>query len=216
MTSFRMIPVAVVLGAASLLAACTTAPTMPMGTAPMMAMHSPEQMAKMDGQMKTMHQMHQQMMAAKTPEERNAMMAAHMKTMHDGMETMKGMPGMPGMPAMPADMVMNKPILQIALLSAFAAAAGLSGAAPAQPAASAVASMVVEPTDGEVRKIDKPNRRITLKHGEIRNLGMPPMAMVFEVKDRAMLDKLKEGDKVRFKAVYQSGRYVVTEIRPAR
>jgi Cu(I)/Ag(I) efflux system protein CusF len=111
---------------------------------------------------------------------------------------------------------MNKPILQIALLSAFAAASGLSGAAPAQPAASAVASMVVEPTDGEVRKIDKANRRITLKHGEIRNLGMPPMAMVFEVKDRAMLDKLKEGDKVRFTAVYQSGRYVVTEIRPAR
>lgn len=100
----------------------------------------------------------------------------------------------------------TRAIRQFVLLSALAVAA----------AASAAGSMAVEPTDGEVRKIDKANRKITLKHGEIRNLGMPPMAMVFEVKDRALLDKLKEGDKVRFKAVYESGKYVVTEIQPAR
>lgn len=106
MTSFRMIPVAVVLGAASLLAACTTAPTMPMDHASMMAMHSPEQMAKMDTHMQAMHEMHQKMMAAKTPEERNALMAAHMKTMQDGMAMMKEMPmqGMRGMPGMTTDM----------------------------------------------------------------------------------------------------------------
>lgn len=111
-------------------------------------------------------------------------------------------------------------IQQIVCMSALAAAAGFSCAVQAQPAtadaSSAAASMAVEPTEGEVRKLDKGNRMITLKHGEIRNLGMPPMAMVFEVKDRALLDRLKVGDKVRFKASYQGGKYIVTDIHPAR
>lgn len=97
MTSFRLIPVAFVLGAASLLAACTTAPTMPMGIAPAMGMHSPDPMAKMDAQMKTMREMHEKMMGARTAEERSAMMAGHMKAMQDGMTMMNGMPAMPGM-----------------------------------------------------------------------------------------------------------------------
>jgi hypothetical protein len=48
-------------------------------------------MAGMDSQMKSMQEMHNKMMAAKTPEERNVLMAAHMKTMQDGMTMMKGM-----------------------------------------------------------------------------------------------------------------------------
>ncbi len=48
-------------------------------------------MARMDGQMKAMREMHDKMMAAKTPEERNALMAEHMKTMQDGMAMMNGM-----------------------------------------------------------------------------------------------------------------------------
>jgi Cu(I)/Ag(I) efflux system protein CusF len=67
--------------------------------------------------------------------------------------------------------------------------------------------------DAEVRKVDKDAGKLTLKHGEIRNLEMPPMTMVFVVKDKAMLDKLKAGDKVRFKAVRDGGSYVVTEIQ---
>jgi Cu/Ag efflux protein CusF len=55
-------------------------------------------------------------------------------------------------------------------------------------------------TDGEVRKVDKPRGKITLKHGEIKNLDMPPMTMVFGVKDKALLDKVKAGDKVKFAA----------------
>ena len=112
---------------------------------------------------------------------------------------------------------MNKAILRRVLLSALAVAGlwpGLSLAQPATPAAAA--SMAVEPTEGEVRKLDKASRKITLKHGEIKNLGMAPMAMVFEVKDRALIDKLKVGDHVRFKASYASGKYVVTEIRIAK
>jgi Cu(I)/Ag(I) efflux system periplasmic protein CusF len=104
---------------------------------------------------------------------------------------------------------MTKSIRQLA----FALAAALSAAVHAQPAA---APMVVEPTAGEVRKVDKPNRKITLKHGEIRNLGMGPMAMEYDVKDGALIDKLKAGDKVRFKATYEGGKYIVTEIQPAK
>ncbi len=50
-----------------------------------------EQMGKMDAQMKAMRDMHEKMMAAKTPEERNALMAEHMKTMQESMSMMNGM-----------------------------------------------------------------------------------------------------------------------------
>ena len=49
-------------------------------------------MARMDTQMKAMSGMHDKMMLAKTPEERSALMAEHMKTMQDGMSMMKEMP----------------------------------------------------------------------------------------------------------------------------
>jgi Cu/Ag efflux protein CusF len=70
--------------------------------------------------------------------------------------------------------------------------------------------------DAEVRKIDTENKKLTLKHGEIANLGMPAMTMVFRVKDPAMLDKLKTGDKVKFKAEQIDGAIVVTAIEPAK
>jgi Cu(I)/Ag(I) efflux system protein CusF len=71
-------------------------------------------------------------------------------------------------------------------------------------------------TEGEVRKVDKAAGKITLKHGEIKNLDMPPMTMVFGVKDKAALDKLKAGDKVSFTAEKEGGQYVVTGIEPAK
>jgi hypothetical protein len=52
-----------------------------------------EQSMKMDAQMKTMRQMHDKMMNAKTPEERKALMADHMKAMKDGMSMMSSMSG---------------------------------------------------------------------------------------------------------------------------
>ncbi len=51
---------------------------------------------RMDTQMKAMGAMHDQMMAARTPEARNALMAEHMKTMQEGMAMMNGMGGMNG------------------------------------------------------------------------------------------------------------------------
>ena len=61
----------------------------------------PPSAAGMQGQMKQMRAMHEKMMAAKTPEERQALMADHMKTMKEGMAMMNGMKG-GGMPANPA------------------------------------------------------------------------------------------------------------------
>ena len=97
MTQFRFIPLAIALTTASVLVACNTAPVMPMGTASASSMAAPDQMARMDAQMKTMRNMHEKMMNAKTPEERNKLMAEHMKAMQDGMAMMGGMKGMQGM-----------------------------------------------------------------------------------------------------------------------
>ncbi|WP_096697276.1 hypothetical protein [Polaromonas sp. AER18D-145] len=109
MTNSRFIPLAGALFAASTLIACNTAPSMPIGTAAASSMATPDQMAKMNAQMKTMRDMHGKMMNAKTPEERNKLMAEHMKTMQDCMKMMGGMSGagmgdMKGMPGMTGDM----------------------------------------------------------------------------------------------------------------
>ena len=81
-----------------------------------------------------------------------------------------------------------------------------------QPAAtSTVASNDL--TDGEIRKIDKESKKLTIKHGAIKNLDMPAMTMVFQVKDAAMLDTITAGDKVKFKVEKRLGAFVVTELR---
>ena len=82
--------------------------------------------------------------------------------------------------------------------------------AQASPAA-ATADMAT----GEVRKFDKSAAKLTLKHGEIKHLDMPPMTMVFNVEDKAVLDQFKAGDKVRFRAVNDAGKYTVTDIERA-
>ena len=71
-------------------------------------------------------------------------------------------------------------------------------------------------TDGEVRKVDHDAKKITIKHGEIRNLDMPGMTMLFQVKDPARLDIVKPGDKVKFRAEKAGGAIVVTEIQVAK
>jgi len=67
-------------------------------------------------------------------------------------------------------------------------------------------------SEGEVRKVDKDTKKITIKHGELKNLDMPPMTMVFRVKDPAMLDQVKTGDKIRFVADKVGGQFMVTKI----
>lgn len=104
------------------------------------------------------------------------------------------------------------------LLLAAAAASGLSSPALAQQAqpAQAPAASPAEMADGEVRKVDKSAGKLTVKHGEIKNLDMPPMTMVFSVSNPAMLDKVKAGDRIRFRAADQAGKLTITELQPAR
>ena len=89
----------------------------------------------------------------------------------------------------------------------------------AAPACAAPASVLAQTTadmaTGEVRKVDKSAAKLTLKHGEIKHLDMPPMTMVFNVRDKAVLDQFKAGDKVRFRAVNDAGKYTVTDIERA-
>lgn len=83
-------------------------------------------------------------------------------------------------------------------------------------ATAAAAQAPSEMTDGEIRKVDKGAAKLTIQHGEIKNLDMPGMTMVFQVKDNALLDKVKPGDKVRFRAEKVGSAYVVTAIEPVR
>jgi Cu/Ag efflux protein CusF len=69
--------------------------------------------------------------------------------------------------------------------------------------------------DGEVRKIDKENGKITIRHGEIKHMDMPPMIMVFTAKDKALLDKVQVGQKIQFTVVHEGGKMVVTDMQPA-
>jgi len=70
--------------------------------------------------------------------------------------------------------------------------------------------------DGEVRKVDKEAKKLTIRHGPIPNLDMDSMTMVFQVKDPAMLDQVKAGDKIRFQAEKLGGAFTVTRIDAAK
>ena len=76
------------------------------------------------------------------------------------------------------------------------------------------ASAPMQMTDATVGKIDKATGKVTLAHGPIPNLDMPPMTMIFRVKDKAWLDKIKQGDKIRFMAEQISGAYTVVHFEP--
>jgi len=68
-------------------------------------------------------------------------------------------------------------------------------------------------SDGEIRKVDKVAKKLTIKHGPLQNIDMPAMTMVFQVKDVKMLDQVKAGDKVKFEAgLLPGGKTVVTRI----
>lgn len=87
---------------------------------------------------------------------------------------------------------------------------------PASDAKKEMTAQAADMTDGEIRKVDMDNKKLTIKHGEIKNLDMPGMTMVFQVKDPAMLDKVKAGDKVKFNADKIGGAMVVTNIQPSK
>jgi len=94
-------------------------------------------------------------------------------------------------------------------LPALAVEAHHEGKAAASPAVGQLA-------EGEVRNVDKDAKKITIKHGPIQSLDMPPMTMVFQVKDAALLDQVKTGDKIKFTAEKVGGAVTVTQIETAK
>ena len=120
---------------------------------------------------------------------------------------------------------LNTLLSLVALLSLFGLIAGGANAQTSQTPGAASsgnsstpdkAALATDLTDGEVRKVDSDNQKITLRHGEIKNLDMPGMTMVFQVKDPALLNKVKAGDKIRFRAERSNGAIVVTVIETAK
>lgn len=71
-------------------------------------------------------------------------------------------------------------------------------------------------SEGEIKKVNQDTGKLTIKHGELKNLGMSGMTMVFRVKDPAMLDSVAPGDKVRFVAEKVGGALTVTAIEAAK
>jgi Cu/Ag efflux protein CusF len=122
--------------------------------------------------------------------------------------------------AIPDFDVRNEEKPMISLLAALAIGANLapiSFAIAAGELHSVSSPMVIAAADtvmseGEIRKVDKDAKKITIRHGELKNLNMPPMTMVFQVNDPAMLDKVKAGDRVKFRADNVSGAFTVMEI----
>lgn len=107
-------------------------------------------------------------------------------------------------------------ILTAAALGALASAPLPGTAQPAMNHSAMPMADAAAMSDGEVRKVDKETGKITIKHGPIKHLDMPPMSMVFTAKDPALLDKVKVGDKIRFHAVDDGGKLLVTDIQPAK
>jgi Cu(I)/Ag(I) efflux system protein CusF len=101
-------------------------------------------------------------------------------------------------------------ILSLSLpLSAFAVEAHHEPAANVKTASAQLA-------DGEVRKVDKDAKKLTIRHGPLPNLDMPAMTMVFQVKDPAILEQVKVGDRIRFSAEKVGSAYTVTAVEAAK
>ena len=106
-------------------------------------------------------------------------------------------------------------LLHLLLLPAFATGAAQAQDSPAaaKPAAAASARQL-SLARGEILEIDQAQKRVLMKHGRIRSLGMDPMTMEFLVPDAKLLASLKAGDRIRFAAVYKDSEYVITHVEP--
>lgn len=69
-------------------------------------------------------------------------------------------------------------------------------------------------TEGEIKKIDQDAEKVTIKHEELKNLDMPAMTMVFQLKEKSVLSQFAKGDKVKFIAEKVDGKFVITHIAP--
>lgn len=116
-----------------------------------------------------------------------------------------------------------KPILSASLMAALLVAVGSQAqirsdehAGHHPPAGNSGTQAATDFVQGEVRRVDTDAKKLTLRHGPIPNLEMPEMTMVFQVVDESVLQGLKTGDTVRFKADRIGGQYTVTSLEPVR
>jgi Cu(I)/Ag(I) efflux system protein CusF len=70
--------------------------------------------------------------------------------------------------------------------------------------------------DGEIKKVDRETGKLTIRHSELKNLGMQAMTMAFRTKDAAMLDQVAVGDKVKFVAERLNGAFTVVLLENAK
>ncbi|MEZ0600839.1 copper-binding protein [Paraburkholderia sp. IW21] len=111
-------------------------------------------------------------------------------------------------------------IVALAALGAIAAAPAFAGDdmagmnMSAKPAASMESSNAAL-TDAEVRKVDPASGMITLKHGALRNVGMPAMTMAFKAKDASMVKRIHEGDKVKVRIEDVDGTMTIVKLEKA-
>jgi Cu/Ag efflux protein CusF len=109
-----------------------------------------------------------------------------------------------------------------ALISAIFVAAALGSALPASAAgdhghgAMPMAAATDGMSEGMVKKVDAAKGKITIKHGPLKNLGMPGMTMVFKAASMDMLKKVKPGDTVHFVAEDVGGTLTVTQLESAQ
>lgn len=83
-----------------------------------------------------------------------------------------------------------------------------SASASSEPAAADSQEL----SEGEVTRWNERTQKVTLRHGELKNLNMPPMTMVFTLQDTGQANQIKVGNKVRFRAEQVNGAFVVTQI----
>ncbi|MHB1077515.1 copper-binding protein [Thiobacillus sp.] len=108
-----------------------------------------------------------------------------------------------------------RPMLN-ALALGLSLAAGLPAWADMQARDAAGADRSLALAEGLVKKVDKAQGKLTLKHGPLENLGMPGMTMVFRVQDANWLDRVKPGDTIRFLADRVNGVFIVTRLEVAK
>jgi Cu/Ag efflux protein CusF len=70
--------------------------------------------------------------------------------------------------------------------------------------------------EGEIKKINRDSKKMTIKHGDIKSLDMPGMTMVFQIRDTSLLETFKTGDKVKFVVEKSDGAFVVTSMQLAK
>lgn len=67
-------------------------------------------------------------------------------------------------------------------------------------------------TEAEVKNVDAVKGMVTLKHGALENVGMPPMTMAFKAKNAAMVKQVHEGDKVKVRVENVNGRLTIVKM----